>query len=135
MLVNKFGIDESRIEIVHGQVDKSSTNRILTAFKNKKLSILIGTSGIVGEGLNFFCDVAINLAGGDSDIQTVQKFGRVLRKDRTESGDVDVNTFSKIEYYEIFDQNHKWFAAHTRSRKRMYAKMGFEINPALEYMT
>lgn len=122
-LINR-GIRPEAIAYADGDLSKDEREKYIGGFKAKKYSILIGTT-IIGEGLNFFCNAGINACAGDSDISAVQRLGRILRKDKTSSGDVDVNSKSFVRYYDIFDYNHPWFERQSINRRECYANLGF----------
>lgn len=122
MLVEKSGLEDKEVQFVHG-TDPGRMDK-LEEFKNGKFQVLIGTS-IIGEGLNFFCDVGINVSAGDSDKDAVQRLGRILRKKRTDSGDVDTGSSVGVRFYDFGDFGHYWFDSQSKSRFSTWSELGF----------
>jgi superfamily II DNA or RNA helicase len=124
-LINEYGIPASDIGFVHGSVFHQARKDMINDFKDGGLKILFGT--VLNEGLNFFCDVGINMAGGDSDKLTIQRLGRILRKKRTNSGDVDKEDVASVTFYDFADKGHPFFSKHGRNRKKLYLAEGHKV--------
>lgn len=87
-------------------------NRMLDDFRSGKLKCLIGTNGVIGEGVDLpIADVLIMGASGKSQIQTVQNVGRVLRPYPGKT---------KALVYDFTDLGCKWLAEHARLRMLTY---------------
>lgn len=122
-----FCIQSDEIEFAHGSdIDRKAK---IKAFQSGNLRILIGSS-IISEGLNFFCDAGINAAGGDSEIDVIQKLGRILRKSRPVGGDVSLDS-KDVRFYDITDKDHPVFKKHAKFRLETYDKLGFPATPVL----
>lgn len=131
-LIKDHELSEDSVKYVNGQQDKFIVKVAMDMFKAKKINVLIGTS-IIGEGLNFFCNVGVNAGAGDSDISAIQKLGRILRKDKTESGEIDKEKEDIVEYYDFYDINHAWFKSHAKSRHKIYKSLGVEIKEDADF--
>jgi superfamily II DNA or RNA helicase len=124
-LIEDYNIPEENIGFVHGSVFHQTRKDMIKYFKEGSLKILFGT--VLNEGLNFFCDVGVNMAGGDSDKLTIQRLGRILRKKRTDSGDVDKGAEASVTFYDFVDKGHPFFAKHGRNRKKLYKNEGHKV--------
>jgi superfamily II DNA or RNA helicase len=125
-LISEFGVDPDHIAFVTGELDSSIRKGQLKSFKDGNLPILLGT--VLNEGLNFFCDVGINIAGGDSIKSTIQRLGRVLRKAKDpETGDIVRHQKSHVDYYELTDSGHPYFERHSDNRFNIYKEEGHSV--------
>jgi len=108
---------------VHGSVEVSEREKIIEDFENGKIKNIIA-SNIFNEGISINAiRVLIIASGGKSKIETVQKLGRALRKDK---GKFEAKVF------DFFDENNKFTERHSRQRAKTYLKNGFEIaNPLI----
>lgn len=127
ILENKMGVKTQDIGYVTGSTtSRTERKELIRDFKEKDLPIIIGT--VLGEGLNFFARVGINAAGGRSKKNTIQRIGRVLRKDKDpETGDVDTSIDRVVYYYEFADRGHPWFEKHGRERRKVYHEEGHDV--------
>jgi superfamily II DNA or RNA helicase len=125
-LIEEYGIPEADIGFVHGSVFTSHRRDMIDSFKDGSVKILFGT--VLNEGLNFFCDVGINIAGGDSNKQTIQRIGRILRKVRTSSGDVNTSEAADVIFFDFEDKGHPFFSKHARNRKKVYIAEGHKVS-------
>jgi superfamily II DNA or RNA helicase len=74
--LTSLGIDNSYIS---GDNDKDEINNTITAFNDKRIRVLIGSS-VIGEGIDVrSTDHLLMCQGGKSEITMVQAAGRVLR--------------------------------------------------------
>jgi superfamily II DNA or RNA helicase len=126
MLTSEFGVPADAIGFVTGQSNVQDRKGMLKNFKEGGLPILLGT--VLSEGLNFFCEVGINLSAGDSKKNTIQRLGRVLRKKKTATGDVDRNEQSFVDYYDFTDDGHPYFYKHGRNRSEVYKDEGHPVD-------
>jgi len=126
MLINQYGIPEEDIGFAHGSLISSAREEMIDSFKAGNLKILFGT--VLNEGLNFFCDVGINIAGGDSEKIVIQRLGRILRKGKTASGDVDTSTCDEVVFFDFEDKGHPFFSKHSKNRKKVYKAEGHEVS-------
>ena len=82
--INHGLILQERLEgsvFIKGDVDKEDRERWIEQMKRGEISTMIGTSSIVGKGLNIpSLDIIINATGNLSNITTIQSLGRILRK-------------------------------------------------------
>lgn len=127
MLIEKYGVPSDDIGFVHGEgMSKFERKELIANFRMKSLPIIIGT--VLGEGLNFFAKVGINLAGGRSKKNTIQRIGRVLRKEADPmTGDVDTSIVACVDYYDFCDLKHPWFKKHSAERMKTYREEGHQI--------
>lgn len=126
MMANEFGISHSNVAFVSGESDDRDRTTFLQDFKDGELPILIGT--VLSEGLNFFCNVGIIAAGGDSDKNTIQRLGRILRKKKDPVlGDVDTSVPAFVNLYDFSDKGHPFFSKHSGNRFRRYRKEEHEV--------
>lgn len=127
MLVEEFGVKPEDVAFVTGEVDSGSRKGQLKSFKDGNLPILLGT--VLNEGLNFFCDMGINISGGNSIKSTIQRLGRVLRKAKDpKTGDVNRSLVELVDYYEFCDSGHPYFQNHSENRKMIYMEEGHDVN-------
>lgn len=124
MLVNEFGIESRDIRYMNGEKLTDVRRRALQDFKYGIYPILIGTS-IYDEGIDLpAVGAGVNMGGGDSDIKTTQKLGRILRK-KKEDGDIDIdpNKEQIVYYYDPKDKGHRFIKKHSNHRyKNVYEK-------------
>jgi superfamily II DNA or RNA helicase len=125
MLTEDFGIPESHVAWVSGQDDSKERRASLTEFSGGNTPILLGT--VLNEGLNFFCHAGINCSAGNSDIKAIQRLGRILRKPRTSTGDVDCGETRHVTFYDFEDKGHAWFAKHGKTRKSLLEREGHKV--------
>jgi superfamily II DNA or RNA helicase len=126
MLASQYGIPRDAFAFVNGALDKATRAAYLDGFKRGKLQILFGT--VLKEGLNFHCDVGINMAAGETAIDAIQRLGRVLRKSKDPvTGDVDITKPEYVVYYDFEDCGHPWFAKHAKKRITTYIQEGHVI--------
>jgi superfamily II DNA or RNA helicase len=126
MLVDEFGVEPEDVAFVTGEIDSGSRKGQLKSFKEGRLPILLGT--VLNEGLNFFCDMGINISGGNSIKSTIQRLGRVLRKAKDpNTGDVNRSLVELVDYYEFCDAGHPYFQNHSENRKMIYMEEGHEV--------
>jgi superfamily II DNA or RNA helicase len=100
MLIEQ-GVPADTIRYATGESLGAERKEMFEDYKNGSAKILIGT--VLNEGLNFQCQVGVNMAGGYTPKAAIQRLGRVLRKPRSSSGDVDTNVESNVEYYDFLD--------------------------------
>lgn len=121
MLSRDYGVDNKDMRYMTGSEPTSAREKALEDFRVGNFPILIGTS-IYNEGVDLprVC-AAINFAGGDSDIATTQRLGRVLRKIPPDGqSDVDPHVEQRVKYMDFFDTTHKWLRRHSRHRRSVY---------------
>jgi len=122
-LIHEYGLPEDAVKFVHG--DGYDRKGDIADFKQGATPILIGT--VLNEGLNFFSHNGINCAAGKSSKQVRQKIGRILRKPRTETGDVDRESERVVNFWDFADGGHVWYYKHGRRRIRTYRADGHEV--------
>jgi superfamily II DNA or RNA helicase len=126
-LDEEYGIDRKLFAFVNGTLESMHRADLLAKFKSKQLQCLFGT--VLKEGLNFHCDVGINMAGGEAEIDAVQKLGRVLRKTYDPAiGDINPAIPEFVDYYDFEDAGHDWFSKHAAKRIATYKKEGHDIH-------
>ena len=108
---------KDKIRFVHGT--HPEREQMIDDFRTGKLSVLISTEGIIGEGFDFRgLDAMIIADGGKSYIQTIQKRGRGMR---VEEGKVD------LKMYDFADRG-KYVGEHSLRRKTSYESNGFTVD-------
>lgn len=118
-----YSLPADAVSFVNGSsYDRESE---IEAFAKGHLPILLGT--VLSEGLNFFCDIGINCAAGKSPIDVKQRIGRVLRKTKTETGEVDKSSDESVKFVDFKDAGHVWFEKHARRRINTYKAEGHEV--------
>jgi len=121
ILSSEFGIEQRDIRYMNGSEDMYVRQRALSDYKYGVFPVLIGTS-IYDEGIDLpMIGAAANLAGGTSDIKTVQRIGRILRKPVKEGEiDIDPNKEEIVYYYDPIDTGHRFVKKHSNMRQRVY---------------
>jgi superfamily II DNA or RNA helicase len=100
-------------EFIHG--GKKNRKVLQQRFKDGTLRVAIATR-IYDESVNLpFLNAIVNLAGGKSDIRTLQRIGRALRKPD--------NSKEFAEYYDFKDLGHRTLEDHYESRKDILEKV------------
>lgn len=112
-----FEMEENyRVKLIHHKTPNREF--ILKDFRDGKVDILI-SSMIIKRGINLpKIRTLINAAGGDSEANILQIFGRALRKD--ESKDV-------VDIIEFFDLGY-YLQRHSKHRIRYYKSQKFPVN-------
>lgn len=119
----KLGVPEEDIGYVTGEsIDRKDS---ISTFKDGNLPILIGT--VLSEGLNFFCDAGFDVSRGKSSKNVRQRLGRVLRKKKTKTGDVDTEQALKVIYIDFYDTGHPIFYKQARRRLQTYKEDGHTV--------
>jgi len=109
---------EYPVEIIKGAVSKNERVRIKEELKAGKVRCVIATVAWV-EGVDIpSLTCVINAAGGKSEIQTLQKIGRVLRKTETKNS---------VEIIDFHDIGNKFLEKHSRQRRNIYKTQGWKI--------
>lgn len=107
--------DKYRIRVIHGKI--MGREEIMKKFNDGKVDILIA-SMIIKRGKNLpLIRTLINAAGGDSEANILQIFGRALRKDGSKS-EVDI-----IEFFHLG----KYLKRHSKHRIRYYKNQSFPV--------
>lgn len=127
-LINEYNLGNRAVEFVNGQDPNKWRENKINEFKNGELPILIGT--VLQEGLNFFCDAGINIAGNKFEKTVYQRMGRCLRKSSTnpETGDIDPTVYESIDWYDFSDSNHEWFERQANQRAEAYLKEDLDVS-------
>lgn len=121
MLQQDFGVEARDIRYMSGRESTEVREKALLDFKYGVYPILIGTS-IYDEGIDLpTIGTGVNLSGGDSDIKTVQRLGRVIRKVVPDGElDVDPSVEQNVKYYDPFDTGHRFVKKHSKNRQKVY---------------
>lgn len=108
--LNSLGIDNAYIS---GDNDKDEINNTISAFNEKKIRVLIGSS-VIGEGIDVrSTDHLVMCQGGKSEITMVQAAGRVLRLYEGKS----------MAYIHDFRfENTRYMIKHADAREEIYAR-------------
>lgn len=100
---------------IHGDVTQFQREIWLYEMKNTRGKVIIGTSSIIGKGLDIKnLDVMINATGNLSAITTIQSLGRVLRK---------ADNKNRAYYIDFIDEG-IYFKKHTKHRLDILIKQG-----------
>lgn len=104
-----------------GRDDGTLRENTFKKYENKELPVLIGTMGILSEGISINAIRTLIIAqGGKSDIVTTQSLGRALRRDGDEK--------QKAIVYDFYDYGNKYTEKHSKQRAITYRKIGFPVN-------
>lgn len=111
--------------LIEGSTASKKRAEIKEAFKKKDIPVVI-SSPIWGEGCDIPAIDSVVLAGGGlSEIQTLQKVGRGLR--RTKEKD-------KVLIVDFLDTTHSFLRRHSRERRKIYVAEGWEVGGISEEM-
>lgn len=124
-VLSEKGFDSDSIGFANGQNIVDNRQEVIDGFKAGELDVLIGT--VIGEGHNFKCDIGINFSAGRSEVNILQYLGRILRKVRRESGDIDPSIYEHVIFYDFSDSGHYIFNNQYRKRLSVLTREGFEI--------
>lgn len=126
LLVKKYNVPEESVAFVNGELMTDTRHGMITSFKDGDIKVLLGT--VLSEGLNFLADVGMNISGGKSENQVVQRTGRVLRKPRCPVlNDVDTSKQREVLFYDFQDNGHPIFKKHSNRRIKVYLKEGHPL--------
>ena len=94
---------------------------IFKKYERKEIPVLIGTMGILSEGISINAIRTLIIAqGGKSEIVAAQSLGRALRRDGDEK--------QKAVIYEFYDIGNKFTEKHSLQRAKVYKEVGFPVN-------
>lgn len=100
-----------------GRDDTEFRKDLFEKYENKEVDVLIGTIGVLSEGISLnSIRTLIYAAGGKSDIITVQALGRALR---TKPGK------NKVTVFDFADIGNKFCERHSIQRMKIYKEVGF----------
>lgn len=106
------------VEIVKGAVAKEDRLRIKKDLIAGRTKCVIATVAWV-EGVDIpTLTCVINAGGMKSEIQTLQKIGRGLRKTKTKDS---------VRIWDFFDKGNKHLARHARIRRDIYKEQGWDV--------
>lgn len=104
-----------------GRDDNDFRDKIFKKYENKEVPVLIGTMGILSEGISINAIRTLVIAqGGKSEIVATQSLGRALRRDGDEK--------QKAVVYEFMDYGNKFTEKHSVQRAKVYKQVGFPVN-------
>ena len=104
-----------------GRDDTKIRDDIFKRYENKEIPVLIGTMGILSEGISINAIRTLIIAqGGKSDIVATQSLGRALRRDGEDK--------QKAIVYDFYDIGNKFTEKHSLQRAKTYKQVGFPIN-------
>lgn len=104
--------------VIIGSSEKSERATDLEDFKNQEYNVLIST--VLSEGIDISeLNYLIFAAGGKSSKQLLQRVGRGIRK--------KTNGENSVIIYDFIDNAHSILLHHTKLRKRLYNREGFDI--------
>lgn len=124
-LLEDIGVDPSLLRFAYGEIIGPARQQMFNEFRSGEAKVLIGT--VLNEGLNFQIGVGLNLGAGMTPRLAIQRLGRILRKPRTSSGDVDTSTPCYTDYYDFIDTVHPIFRRHSSERMKIYKEMGHNV--------
>lgn len=103
---------------VSGENSSDFRKKAIDDFKDGKIKTLIATN-IFNEGISINAiRVLIVASGGKSEIETVQRLGRALRKDEGKEEAI---------VYDFYDLGQKITQRHSKQREYIYNKVGFPV--------
>ena len=104
---------------VRGEDDDETRKEVIRQLKmNKEDTIAIATQGIFNTGINVFCHVLINAAGGQAEHQIIQRMGRGLRTAKDKS---------ILLYYDFIFYINEYLFKHSKKRMKILSEEGHEI--------
>ena len=104
-----------------GRDDNNFRDEVFKRYENKEVPVLIGTMGILSEGISINAIRTLIIAqGGKSEIIAAQSLGRALRRDGDEK--------QKAIIYEFYDIGNKFTEKHSLQRAKVYKEVGFPVN-------
>jgi superfamily II DNA or RNA helicase len=116
-----IGVSPRDIKFMTGKESSDTRRKVLNDFKERRIQILGGTT-IYDEGVDVpHTGAGVNFGQGFSDINTVQRIGRVLRKIKSE-GSIDIDPKDKqIKYYwDPINLGNSITEKHSNFRKNLY---------------
>jgi len=115
-------IDKSKVGIIYGNVPLHRRQRILEQFADGDKMILLASVGTIGEGTDLPGEtkLGVNFVGGCSEVATRQWLGRVLRKPKLSSGEVQQDKPFKIRYIDPYDKTHEEMERQSQVRYDIY---------------
>lgn len=100
-----------------GRDENKLRNEVFEKYENGEIGVLIGTYGILSEGISLNSIKTLIIAGGGkSDIQTTQALGRALRSKEGKKEAV---------IYDFVDMGNKFLEKHSLQRAKIYKQIGF----------
>ena len=104
-----------------GRDDTKLRDDTFEKYENKQIPVLIGTMGILSEGISINAIRTLIIAqGGKSDIVTTQSLGRALRRDGEDK--------QKAIVYDFYDIGNKFTEKHSMQRAKTYKQIGFPVH-------
>lgn len=104
-----------------GRDDTKLRDEIFKKYERKEVPVLIGTMGILSEGISINAIRTLIIAqGGKSDIVATQSLGRALRRDGEDK--------QKAVIYDFYDIGNKFTEKHSLQRAKTYKQVGFPVN-------
>lgn len=106
------------VDLAEGKTPVDRRRDLVQRLQCRDIEILV-CSKIFNKGIDIpEASYGVNAAGGDSDIDAIQKLGRLTR------GPNQVPGKTTCEYLDIRDRGQKWLSTHAKSRMRVYAEYG-----------
>ena len=91
---------------------------LMERLQRRDIEVLV-CSKIFNKGIDIpEASFGVNAAGGDSDIDSIQKLGRLTRGPNVVPGK------TTCEYFDIRDRGQKWLSSHAKGRMRVYTEYG-----------
>lgn len=104
-----------------GRDDNELRSDVFQQYEDKQIPALIGTLGILSEGVSLNSIRTLIIAGGGkSEIMAAQSLGRALRRDGESK--------QKATVYEFYDLGNKFTEKHSMQRAKIYKEIGFPVN-------
>lgn len=104
-----------------GRDDNELRSDVFQQYEDKKVPVMIGTLGILSEGVSLNSIRTLIIAGGGkSEIMAAQSLGRALRRDGESK--------QKAVVYEFYDLGNKFTEKHSMQRAKIYKEIGFPVN-------
>lgn len=100
-----------------GRDDGNIRDNVFKRYENKEIPVLIGSYGILSEGISLNSIRTLIVAGGGcSDIQATQSLGRALRNQEGKT---------KAIVFDFYDYGNKFCERHSLQRIKVYKQVGF----------
>jgi superfamily II DNA or RNA helicase len=110
---------------IHGSVPSDEQREVIKSFETTGgIDVIIATA-ILDEGVDIpVANVLINAAGGQSEIKTVQRVGRVVRPKADDSF---------VRVYDFFDKDNEYLLKHSLTRLQTYKAENFGFAKSSEH--
>jgi len=117
-LRDELEAEDYKVEIVHGNVDGVERRKLVKRLDSGDIEILVA-SKVFQQGVDIpNLKSCINAAGMKSEIKSLQKLGRGMRK---------TDTKIDVEYFDLIDKHNDSLLTQSWARVETYEKAGLEV--------